>query len=335
MKAIDLSIIIPVYNTDKYLTYCLDSIVGQKGIEYEIILIDDGSNDNSPIICDEYSKKYDNVRVYHKPNGGVSSARNLGIENSNGKWITFIDSDDFVSPEYIYDISDILSKNIDLIIYNYISYYNDSKKEEGRFILKNGYYNGINALLDMAIQLEIASLSTCTSIYKKEIIEKNHIRFNINMKTCEDFMFNLKYYSNIESYYAIDTPYYYYRQNNESVTHNRKLSHAEDYQLIYDELVRIIDNHVLSTESILIFKERWVKWIIGLIYNFKTQKISNKEINRHVYSQKYYNEIKKSKVNSIKTKIEILLLKYKLNSIILIYCKSVDFTKKILRRYHL
>ena len=90
MKAIDLSIIIPVYNSDKYLAYCLDSIVGHKGIEYEIILIDDGSNDNSPIICDEYSKKYDNIRVYHKPNGGVSSARNLGIENSNGKWITFI-----------------------------------------------------------------------------------------------------------------------------------------------------------------------------------------------------------------------------------------------------
>lgn len=335
MKAIDLSIIIPVYNSDKYLAYCLDSIVGQKGIEYEIILIDDGSNDNSPIICDEYSKKYDKVRVYHKPNGGVSSARNLGIEKSKGKWITFIDSDDFISPKYVHDIGDILSKDIDLIIYNYISYYNDFKKEEGRFILNEGFNNDVNILFDMAIKLEIASLSIWSSIYKKEIIEKNHIRFNINMKTCEDFMFNLKYYSNIESYYAINTPYYYYRQNNESVTHNRKLSHAEDYQLVYNELVRIIDNHVLSKESILIFKERWVKWIIGLIYNFRTQKISNKEINRHVYSQKYYSEIKKFEVNNTKTKIEVCLLKYKLNSIISIYCKSVDFTKKLLRRYHL
>ena len=93
-----LSVIVPVFNTEKYLNRCIDSILSQTFNDFELILIDDGSTDSSPIICDEYAKKDKRVRVFHKENGGVSRARNLGIDNSFGEDVSFIDSDDFIRP---------------------------------------------------------------------------------------------------------------------------------------------------------------------------------------------------------------------------------------------
>ena len=94
---VKVSVVVPIYNVEKYLRACLDSIMGQTFKNLEIILVDDGSPDDCPRICDEYAKKDSRVHVFHKHNEGVSSARNLGLENSTGEWITFIDSDDYIS----------------------------------------------------------------------------------------------------------------------------------------------------------------------------------------------------------------------------------------------
>ena len=91
-----ISVIVPVYNTEKYLHRCVDSILAQTFTDFELLLIDDGSTDSSGAICDEYAQKDSRVRVFHKENGGASSARNLGLDNATGEWITFCDSDDFV-----------------------------------------------------------------------------------------------------------------------------------------------------------------------------------------------------------------------------------------------
>ena len=105
-----LSIIVPVYNSEKYLKECLNSIVSDNHL-IEIILVDDGSTDQSATICDEYAKKVDNIRVFHLTNKGVSAARNFGIKHSNGQWIWFIDSDDFIAINAI----KVIIKNIKLI----------------------------------------------------------------------------------------------------------------------------------------------------------------------------------------------------------------------------
>lgn len=94
-----LSIIVPVYNVEKYLKTCINSLLEQKLDAYEIILVDDGSTDSSGGICDEYAKKHEKIQVIHKKNGGLSSARNTGIENAVGKYIGFVDSDDYIMPE--------------------------------------------------------------------------------------------------------------------------------------------------------------------------------------------------------------------------------------------
>lgn len=110
-----ISIIIPVYNSDKTINRCVDSILSQTFNNWELLLIDDGSTDRSGELCDEYSAKDQRIKVFHKKNGGVSSARNLGLNNVKGEWITFCDSDDFVYPNWLKNYVDNISDGIDLI----------------------------------------------------------------------------------------------------------------------------------------------------------------------------------------------------------------------------
>lgn len=109
-----ISVIVPVYNVEKYLRRCIDSILAQTFTDFELLLIDDGSKDNSGDICDGYAMKDERVRVFHKKNGGVSSARNLGLDNAKGEWVSFVDADDYLDNCYynnflsFHDISDIV-----------------------------------------------------------------------------------------------------------------------------------------------------------------------------------------------------------------------------------
>ena len=96
-----ISVIVPVYNVEKYLHRCVDSILAQTFTDFELLLINDGSKDSSGVICDEYAAKDSRVLVFHKENGGVSSARNMGLDNAKGEWISFVDSDDWVEKEYL------------------------------------------------------------------------------------------------------------------------------------------------------------------------------------------------------------------------------------------
>jgi glycosyltransferase involved in cell wall biosynthesis len=109
-----ISIIVPVYNTEKYLRRCLDSIVAQTFKDYECIIVDDGSTDGSAAICDEYEKKDSRFKVLHKENEGVSAARNVGIEYAEGEFITFVDSDDYLSSVYLRDLYD--NKEYDYVV---------------------------------------------------------------------------------------------------------------------------------------------------------------------------------------------------------------------------
>ena len=130
-----ISIIVPIYNVEKYLKKCIDSIINQTYKNLEIILVDDGSPDNCGKICDEYAKKDNRIKVIHKENGGVSSARNVGVENATGEYIGFVDSDDYIEKDmYEVLINNLKKENADIsIISNYEVYKNkiiENKKKE-------------------------------------------------------------------------------------------------------------------------------------------------------------------------------------------------------------
>lgn len=170
-----ISIVIPVYNVEKYLDECLNSIIKNYHTNVEVILVDDGSTDKSGILCDKYDKEYEFISVIHKKNGGLSSARNEGIEKAKGKYIWFVDSDDYISNNSISNILEEAKKDTDLIIGNYLVFYPDGNKEIYQDfnedfkedILPYEYFNYLGNVSYAAVRF----------IIKKELIYKYNLRF--------------------------------------------------------------------------------------------------------------------------------------------------------------
>lgn len=114
-----ISVIVPVYNAERWLRRCIDSILAQTFTDFELLLIDDGSTDGSGLICDEYAKRDPRVRVFHKPNGGVSSARRIGLENAGGQWIGFVDADDYIDSDTIESMFECIKPDCDIIVFEH------------------------------------------------------------------------------------------------------------------------------------------------------------------------------------------------------------------------
>lgn len=182
-----ISVIVPVYKAEKYLHRCVDSILAQKFTDFELILVNDGSPDNSGVICDEYAQKDNRVRVFHKENGGVSSARNLGLKKANGEYVTFVDSDDHIEHGYL-DIKEDFAE--DLLIQNYIV--SQTKKTfvnfEKRTVNECNIQNYINENIDADVIRLILS-----KFFKLSIIKDNQIYFQEGVKIGEDTIFILDY----------------------------------------------------------------------------------------------------------------------------------------------
>lgn len=193
MKSQYISVIVPVYNAEKTLRQCIDSILGQEYKDFELLLIDDGSKDNSPAICDEYASNDSRVRVFHKKNGGVSSARNVGLDNAKGEWITFIDSDDYITQGYLENIN---GHEEDVLIKGY------------KTISMNGLSGGMTAEQLAQIpdfQLFLNQYITKSLLrgpvykfYKKGLI--GELRFLLDMRIGEDAYFVFKYLSRCNSF---------------------------------------------------------------------------------------------------------------------------------------
>lgn len=204
-----ISVIVPVYNTEKWLRRCVDSILAQTFTDFELLLIDDGSTDGSPTICDEYAGKDSRVRVFHKSNEGVSSTRNLGIVNSRGKRVTFIDADDWVEPDYLENL--LAGKRCDLSVCNYKIDGSDivwdsninngiQNKDDIRYLFISGQYSGYSFI------------GTNCKLFKSAIIARENIRFNEYISSGEDSLFVLEYFCHINNYYGTDKKLYHYWQ---------------------------------------------------------------------------------------------------------------------------
>lgn len=191
-----ISVIVPVYNAEKTLRQCVDSILGQDYSVFELLLIDDGSKDDSPAICDEYVVKDIRVKVFHKPNGGVSSARNLGLDNAQGEWITFIDADDYITEGYLDGVAE---HDENILIKEY-------KKFDNTGVVACRRFDGIlsiPAFSDFIIQYVTDSLLRCpwAKFYKQSFI--GNLRFLTDMKIGEDAWFVFNYLAKCKSFAVI------------------------------------------------------------------------------------------------------------------------------------
>lgn len=210
-----VSIIIPVYKVEKYIRECLDSIVSQTFTDWECILIDDGSPDKSGEICDEYASKDNRCRVFHIDNGGVSRARNIGIENMKGEWVMFVDSDDAIAPntlEFCYEKA--VADNLDALQFSFAR----NKNDIGR---NNGVYTEILSPVQYA---RTGKMNVCVggNLLRSNIIIDNHLYFNTDIKLAEDQLFIYQFIAYSKRVIKLGDMLYWYRQNPNSAIHNSK-----------------------------------------------------------------------------------------------------------------
>ncbi|WP_396634867.1 glycosyltransferase family 2 protein [Maribacter sp. R86514] len=268
MKTVEVSVIVPIYRIEKYLPQCIDSLLSQSFLNFELILVDDGSPDNCPRICDEYAKADSRVKVIHKKNGGLVSARKEGLKKANGKFITFVDGDDWVDKFYLDIMFKLADANeADLVVTGHfrefdgkietikpknVGIYNegDIKKE----ILPNAIYNG--EFCEHGV-----STYVWNKLFKKELLDQ--ILFNVpdDVVMGEDAAITFSYLTICKKIVISSTPLYYYRQRHDSIVKSVENPKTEYYRL------GLLMNYLQSKLSLSLDEENIRKQITYYLYS--------------------------------------------------------------------
>lgn len=273
-----ISIIIPVYNVAHYLEQCLESVINQTYNDWECILIDDGSKDNSGEICDKWGKIDSRFRIIHQINQGVSAARNRGIKESRGEYIVFIDSDDWVSPNYLKDMTDTFQS--DLIVSGVIRHHSNNiesiyePSQNHTFKLNN---EGVRYLVDLNEKFLI--FGPCAKLYKTSIINKYHIKFPTGTSLGEDLEFNFHYLEHVNNITTIQSNNYHYRiqTTNSLSTQIRENQFEQDYKQWMIQKKFYIKNGIwVHYSKVLLFRRLWEIIHDGI---FRYPKLINANIN--------------------------------------------------------
>lgn len=209
-----ISIIVPVYNAEKYISRCIQSIINQTYTEWFLILVDDGSSDMSASICDQFAHQDDRIYVIHSTNEGASAARNKGLENAKGEWVTFIDSDDWVESNHLQCFMSQLNKDTDLCINSFVT---DLKYGSRPFYYpKLATTNNLQSIETIFTSLKMHFQFLWNKIFRRELIEKHNIRFDTKLSLGEDNVFILDFLNYVNGISSSSDCTYHYDQTDEN-----------------------------------------------------------------------------------------------------------------------
>lgn len=310
-----VSVIIPVYKAENYLHRCVDSILAQTFRDFELLLVDDGSPDKSGEICEEYAKRDNRIRVFHKDNGGASSARNLGLDNATGEWVTFIDADDWVSTSFIENLyNPILSDNtINFVQAGCTNYRNNEIAEVEQ------QYEFLVSTDPVYVFNNFRGLTVSKLFRLNDIIRTYNLKFDEQMHTSEDMAFTLDYILHITKYCFIPEVGYYYRHNPNSLTHSKKIKPYNvaltEYKHLFSSVQRYIDKYQIPNKEIVFRKSQNA---IRLFYTLSSLYLNNYDaVKRKRYLKNDFSEKDKSVIKYFKGdfRSHILLLFYKVGLI--------------------
>lgn len=207
------SVIIPVYNVENYLSRCIDSLLAQNYVDLEILLIDNGSGDQSGQICEDYATQFSNITAYHIPNKGVGSARNFGLSKAKGEFICFVDADDYLVGNLFSDVESQLDSQLDLLVF---SYYNSIEKnlseiDRSAKILPTEGKKDKSDFIALFQELWLTDMmyTVWNKIYRKEFLEEHQIVFE-SYELGEDVRFNLNVYQHVNAVLLVKSAYYVY-----------------------------------------------------------------------------------------------------------------------------
>lgn len=310
MKKDLISIIVPIYNAEKYLKRCIESIISQTYLNLEIILVDDGSKDNSSKICDDYANKDNRIKVIHKENEGVSKARNDGLKLATGKYILFVDSDDWLEKEMCEKmINKIISNDSDLVVCEYNNFYENENRTENVNLkdLKNVSFAEI-----ISDDSNKYGGFPWNKLIKRSVIKNN---FREDIFYYENLLFFLENSNNIKRYSVVHEKLYNYNINDGSALHSKKYS-----------LKKLTALEALSIAIPIIpeknkdgYKAIFIRTYFNNLFSIKKEKYDLKNIEKYLPKVKeYYKDIINSKSVDTKMKIRIFVL-YRFNFIYSFY----------------
>lgn len=281
-----ISIIVPVYNVEKYIVEALDSITIMNLENIEIILVDDGSKDNSGEICDNYANRYDYISAYHVKNGGVSSARNIGISYANGKYIVFFDPDDIMNSDIILKIENYFAEDVDMITFMYEKINENGKKYEWNYqCIENKKYEKYEFINKYYRNFRTIPCFAWQSIYKTDIILKNKILFPMGISIAEDADFYMQYIKKISGKVLFkNEPLIKYRINRSgSATTCVKKKTVKDAMKIYEKYSDVEENPVISEKFVNLYKD--IIFLIAKVDSKEERKLLSKEINMNIINR--------------------------------------------------
>lgn len=323
------SIIVPMYNSEKYIKKCLESLLSQSVDDYEILIVDDGSNDSSKNICMEYQRKNGKIKVYSQENGGVSKARNFGISKAKGDYIIFVDSDDWVDNNLLETIKlyidqytpDILIYGIKYIQENKVQF--DSSKEEAICMEQNQIKEYITNLYEVG-----AISSSVNKVYKREVLRNSC--FDESLKYGEDLKFNMRVFGSVKSIINIPKALYYYNKHENSLTTNIDKQQIREMLSLFQlskEFFESIEIEKQRQDELLIrhYFEYLYPYYISEIANMKTMRIKEK----NMLIQKIINADYLGYIKNLEKKGTFQKLVMSKNSILIIgYCNLLSLIQK-------
>lgn len=322
---IKYSVIIPAYNAEKTIKRCVDSLLQISRDDIELILINDGSTDHTEKICMNYAENNKHIRFFSKSNGGVSSARNVGLENAKGKYITFVDSDDFVKNEYFDEMDKVLLNGADFVLLGRLVFDGQHYIQQSTGIQEQESLTSKRTaeLLSKALQKQQLNAPS-SKIFKRQIIEKNGIRFDERLPIGEDKVFVVQYIVHTVTASIINHPIYILSIENQDSLSRKKRTNLCDYILLEHKLLfRAVNNSDLEKPD----KRRYLKAIIYSYYRSAYTVIG--ELHKMGYSKtrrlKYtkiicqnYNHFIKCKIGDLKCILLSLPIR-------LYLCRTIDF----------
>ncbi|MBC1457999.1 glycosyltransferase family 2 protein [Listeria newyorkensis] len=246
------TLIVPIYNAEKSLVRLLKSIVSQTYSDYQLILVNDGSTDNSREICDFYAREYSNISVLHKSNGGLCSARNQGMDLAQGEYTIFLDSDDYIESEMLSNWNEIItSQNPDCIVSGFKRRNIDTGQEKIFHAKQEGVYQFIKGEGDLfgILYCEYLLTSVWAKAFKTSVIEENHIRYREEMLFGEDEYFCMDFFSHSESNYIDPNSYYIYIKGGNPNALTNKAIDFHFYNILYDRVKQFCEESNIWDEN--------------------------------------------------------------------------------------
>ena len=314
------SILIPVYGVEKYLSKCVDSLLNQTYKNIEVILVDDGAKDNSPKICDHYASIDPRVKVIHKKNGGVCSARKAGAQIASGEYIICVDGDDWVSLDCVERFDEVIRRyKPDMVCCGYIQT-NENAEDRHIFEIDTGYYDHSKieqVVYPIAIESEHGEIfppQLWAKALKKEIFLPEQLAVDDLIKIGEDGAVIKSILTKIENLYILDHCLYYYRINNESATRNKSVYDWNGPRYIYKHLRDRIDWKSLDFEEQI--NRRTARDIYTVVFSQfnKDEKYRDikKKIKEQLMASDYKEVLTACKYKGLKHRLEVFLLRHNL-----------------------